>query len=395
VKMAFADAQVRTGEVPPVKVALARSIAGVPTPCVPDRRFAVRVSEATLPRAVAQYPAVSHRSTAACRVEVVERTGWKVAQCRVCEKILDEDQPRFGALGNEVDASPVPHSWYCFDCLPAEMAGKVETAGVDVTEGFADLSAAQQQTLRAAVRKALTLGEVSPEPLAKKARTVEPSDARDAKVLEPCCPAGHLLVDLVAEDGYYCSVCEGDVEQGALMCGCRVCDYDVCNSCKPSVAHGEVLPCSDAGGMQDVSVALPVAAVDDSSRIMMSDLLLCEQQMTAAPMPPVSDVYRVELVGKKGWKWAQCKGCKNDIVKHQLRLGWLHGPYGAKPYPGGKKTAGNCYSWWCLKCVTPEQIADMDAKTGGVCRLDGFAELPTQQQAVFRRTLESLRPSKP
>ena len=46
------------------------------------------------------------------------------------------------------------------------------------------------------------------------------------------CPGNHGLVPFaVPQEGYYCDGCNATVPEGAVMSGCRVCDFDMCSQC--------------------------------------------------------------------------------------------------------------------------------------------------------------------
>ena len=53
-------------------------------------------------------------------------------------------------------------------------------------------------------------------------------------VLSGRAPRGGALVEFEVpedDDGYTCSICEGDVLTGSALFGCRADDFDVCKKC--------------------------------------------------------------------------------------------------------------------------------------------------------------------
>eukprot|EP00972_Heterocapsa_arctica_P108813 16021874-Heterocapsa_arctica.AAC.1 len=46
-----------------------------------------------------------------------------------------------------------------------------------------------------------------------------------------CCPAGHVLTPHLC-DGAWCVVCDTVIDDdGGMYMGCRMCNWDICNSC--------------------------------------------------------------------------------------------------------------------------------------------------------------------
>ena len=72
-------------------------------------------------------------------------------------------------------------------------------------------------------------------------------------------------------------------------------------------------------------------------------------------------VWRRTKVLKKGWRWAQCRACRSDIVKDHVRFGC---------------SQGASYSWWCLGCVTGDIVRGVVEEVEAVDGVDGFMDLP-------------------
>jgi len=109
-----------------------------------------------------------------------------------------------------------------------------------------------------------------------------------------------------------------------------------------------------------------VECIDDSD-----DEPLVSQEgskpVIAAPMQAFS--YFVERTPKKGFKWAKCQECKQDIVKDQLRL--------------GSSNAGAYTKWLHLACISARHVQEVNEKAGGIEKVSGFAELGEELQDAF------------